>query len=433
MSAGVYCVNHNYSFTNWSASLSATTPFTTVSSSSTSRSIGGATGKTEAVISGKAASYPRKTSEYTVTVTFKLTNRYTSGSAPGTSTVSKSFTVPALESYSVHYEPNAGEDTVTRLPDTQTKWYDSSVTLSTTKPDRQNYIFKGWAVTASGAVAYSPGEVYSSNASLTLYAVWELNMFTIKFNANGGNFDTPPEEFSVLAGDTFYFSTVTAYPTKANFYFVGWSTNPKASSVTYVSTSEYQPLANDVWFAVWKSRYIKSNIDVTSVRTAYNTVTETYIEDSAGMSAKISWTLSKGKWLEDLDSNTWIDIDSVYMVEIYSSEDPNTILFSQMLSENAIEILRFPSDPLQPAVFFNAKKQYLIKVIVSDFHPTDLNQLGTYTVNSYISVAEFTMDFNRDGTAICFFGEAPDEKIGLFLKDDELEAELSSVFEDIGV
>ena len=49
-----------------------------------------------------------------------------------------------------------------------------SVTLSSTKPTRDGYIFKGWAKSASAAAAdYQPGESITLSANLALYAVWE--------------------------------------------------------------------------------------------------------------------------------------------------------------------------------------------------------------------------------------------------------------------
>lgn len=73
--------------------------------------------------------------------------------------------------YSVKYNANGG----TGAPSSQTKTYGVSLTLSSTKPTRTNYTFKGWG-TSSGAttVAYAAGASYTKNAAITLYAIWEL-------------------------------------------------------------------------------------------------------------------------------------------------------------------------------------------------------------------------------------------------------------------
>ena len=85
---------------------------------------------------------------------------------------SKSFTVPALASYAVTYNANGG----TGQPATQTKYYGQNLTLSTSRPTRSGYTFKGWATSSSATTAtYQPGATYTANAALVLYAVWDLN------------------------------------------------------------------------------------------------------------------------------------------------------------------------------------------------------------------------------------------------------------------
>lgn len=74
--------------------------------------------------------------------------------------------------YAVKYNANGGSG----APGQQTKTYGVTLTLSSTKPTRTNYTFKGWG-TSSGSttVAYAAGGSYTANASVTLYAIWELN------------------------------------------------------------------------------------------------------------------------------------------------------------------------------------------------------------------------------------------------------------------
>lgn len=73
--------------------------------------------------------------------------------------------------YTVTYNANGG----TGAPASQTKTHDAALTLSTTIPTRSNYIFKGWSNSAtSSIIAYKSGASYTSNANITLYAVWEI-------------------------------------------------------------------------------------------------------------------------------------------------------------------------------------------------------------------------------------------------------------------
>jgi uncharacterized repeat protein (TIGR02543 family) len=92
---------------------------------------------------------------------------------PSTSAQSQGTTVYAIwkaKTYTVSYNANGGSG----APSNQTKTYGVNLTLSSTVPTRANYNFKGWATSASGSVAYQPGGTYSANATVTLYAVWEV-------------------------------------------------------------------------------------------------------------------------------------------------------------------------------------------------------------------------------------------------------------------
>lgn len=73
--------------------------------------------------------------------------------------------------YQVTYNANGGSG----APGAQTKTHDVNLTLSSTKPTRTNYNFKGWGLSSSATtVSYSPGATYTNNATITLYAIWEL-------------------------------------------------------------------------------------------------------------------------------------------------------------------------------------------------------------------------------------------------------------------
>lgn len=90
--------------------------------------------------------------------------------------------------YTVSYNANGG----TGAPTAQTKTYGVDLTLSSTKPTRAGYTFKGWATSSTGAVAYPAGGTYKQNAAITLYAVWEVagnikmgSYSAIRCNLNG--------------------------------------------------------------------------------------------------------------------------------------------------------------------------------------------------------------------------------------------------------
>ena len=73
--------------------------------------------------------------------------------------------------YTVSYNANGGSG----APVNQTKTYGKTLTLSSTKPTRTNYTFKGWGTSATATtVSYAAGGSYTNNSAITLYAIWEL-------------------------------------------------------------------------------------------------------------------------------------------------------------------------------------------------------------------------------------------------------------------
>ena len=78
--------------------------------------------------------------------------------------------------YTVAYDANGG----TGAPSSQTKYHDTALTLSSTKPTRTGYTFQGWATSATATSAeYQPGGSYKQNKVVTLYAVWKINTYTL--------------------------------------------------------------------------------------------------------------------------------------------------------------------------------------------------------------------------------------------------------------
>ena len=80
------------------------------------------------------------------------------------------------ETYTIKYNANGG----TGAPATQTKTEDVSITLSSATPTRSGYKFLGWSTSSTATSAtYQPGATYSTNASVTLYAVWRKDNYDI--------------------------------------------------------------------------------------------------------------------------------------------------------------------------------------------------------------------------------------------------------------
>lgn len=106
-----------------------------------------------------------------------------SGTVGGYQDARGSFTLSAKPSYTVSYNANGGSG----APSSQTKWYGSSLRLSSNIPARTGYTFKSWTTSSNGSgTSYAPGASYTQNSAVTLYAQWTANTFSVIYNANGG-------------------------------------------------------------------------------------------------------------------------------------------------------------------------------------------------------------------------------------------------------
>lgn len=197
-----------------------------------------------------SVTHTRGTSTSTIYLSSKLVTVERVG---GITYASMSYTVPALATYKVSYNANGGSG----APSAQTKYYGKALTLSTVKPTRTGYIFKGWATSASGNASYSSGASYTSNANVTLYAIWQKITYTIKYNANGGT--GAPSNQTKTYGVALTLSSTK--PTRASYVdengstvsytFKGWATSASSSTVAYKSGATYTSNAGVTLYAVW--------------------------------------------------------------------------------------------------------------------------------------------------------------------------------------
>ena len=165
------------------------------------------------------------------------------------------------QTYTVSYNANGG----TGAPSAQTKTRDVDLTLSSTKPTRTGYTFVGWATSSSATTAqYSAGSIYTNEASVTLYAVWRKQTFTITYNANGGanapgaqtqtygtavtvTTQKPEKTYTVTFNANG--GTVSTSYYSLDCTFASWNTNSNGTGTTVNAGSSYTPNANVTLYA----------------------------------------------------------------------------------------------------------------------------------------------------------------------------------------
>lgn len=200
-----------------------------------------------------------KTITFSVSFDFELT---WSGVYKGTATAAGTISLPALPTFTVSYNANGGSG----APASQTAKAGKVITLSTTIPTRSGYTFKGWnSNSTSSVVLYKAGQSIAVNYSQTLYAVWQLNTYTITYNANGG--ENAPSKSTKTHGVTLKLSTQK--PTRKNYTFLGWSTSQTATTAAYESGANFTTNANTTLYAVWEIAYVNPTISNLSVIRCY--------------------------------------------------------------------------------------------------------------------------------------------------------------------
>ena len=147
--------------------------------------------------------------------------------------------------YTISYDANGG----TGAPAAQSTDITQDLTISTIEPIRANYTFLGWATSKTAtSVDFHAGDSYTNRKSVTLYAVWKENTYTITYNANGGT-GAPTKQTVGVTQDATISST---QPTRDGFTFLGWNTNKSATVATYLGGETYTNRVNLALYAIWK-------------------------------------------------------------------------------------------------------------------------------------------------------------------------------------
>ena len=155
--------------------------------------------------------------------------------------------------------------------------YDVSYRLTTNDFKRTGYHFLGWATSRDQAnrkvVNYSDSSgiknlTATHGATITLYAVWEPNKYTVKYHGNGAT-------SGGVASQTCYYDTAYAYSQNtgpgfknesqtSRSKFVGWGFDKTGTDAVYVPGKTFKNLASEDGavvdlYAIWE----KDNTDYT--------------------------------------------------------------------------------------------------------------------------------------------------------------------------
>lgn len=288
-------------------------------------------------------------------------------------------TVSAKTSYTVSYNANGGSG----APSAQTKWHGTALTLSTTKPTRTGYTFAGWATSASGSVAYAAGASYTANASVTLYAKWTANTYTVSYNANGGS-GAPASQTKTYGVNLTLSSTK---PTRTNYNFKGWGTSASSTTVAYASGATYSANAAITLYAIWELAYVKPRITGFSVARCNSSGTVT----DEGTYALIKFNWATDKTVSSIKIQWKLATASSYGSSATVSASGTSGSVSQVVGANAL----------------STDNTYDIQAVVADSG-------GSTTANGTLQGTAFPIDFLDRAKGIGVAVGKPAESANLF-------------------
>lgn len=145
----------------------------------------------------------------------------------------------------------------TQTGSSSTSGYKYQFTISSSKPSRTYYTFKGWALSSGASSAsYQPGgsitvpcaTIDGQTNTTTLYAVWKVNTAYVYYNANGGS--GAPSTQSHNAGTRITLSATV--PTRSGYRFLGWATSASATTAQYQPNTSQELYTTTTLYAVWE-------------------------------------------------------------------------------------------------------------------------------------------------------------------------------------
>lgn len=230
---------------------------------------------------------PTRAADVQYTYTFKgwFTAATDGTQVSASTTVTKNVTYYAQwtatpRSYTATFNGNGGG---TPSPSTITKTYGSELgTLPTCS--RTGYTFLGWYTASSGGTKIS--STTKITGTVTYYAQWSINSYTLTYNVNGGNAVSPASK-TVQYGSAY--GTLPT-PTKSSdaeytYAFAGWYT--AANGGTQVTANTTMGAGNTTIYAHWTATRRSYTIDY---QTTYGSLNRT--SQSVAYGSKGSCTLT---------------------------------------------------------------------------------------------------------------------------------------------
>ena len=160
--------------------------------------------------------------------------------------------------YTVSYDWNGSTGTATSAS-TYTVGTSSDITLpSQGNQAKTNYNFDGWSLTRNGAKL--SGSTYIPTATVTLYARWVIDVYTVTYSVLGGT--GVPGSATTDAGG----SVTLPRPTRNHYVFQGWYDSNSGGSLVSLADVSYTPSASVTLYARWRQSSLTGFTDAQLTR-----------------------------------------------------------------------------------------------------------------------------------------------------------------------
>ncbi len=224
-----------------------------------------------------------------------------------------------IKTYTITFDANGG----TGAPAAQTKTFGVALTLSSTIPTREGYIFQGWSSSPTGSVSYKPEAPFVLDINHTLYAVWKANNYTITYSPNGGaelQLQSKTHDVDI--------NLLTYIPERGGYTFLGWATSPDGA-VAYAPGASFSGNGNTTLYAVWKVNTYTVTFNANGGTTPTTSKTVTYRSTYGTLPTPtragytfVSWALSPDGTNR---VNETSDVLYASDVELYAIWESNTV------------------------------------------------------------------------------------------------------------
>ena len=335
-------------------------------------------------------------------VNWKATNG-TTYNPGGTYSTNAATTLTAqwvLATYTVTYNANGG----TNAPAAQTQTLGTNLTLSKTVPTRSGWTFVGWNTSASATTsAYAPGDTYTENKNVTLYAIWKTTL-TLSYDIGGGGTIASSSKTIYNSTTSATFTISSTVPSRSGYTFKGWGDT--SSTVKYASGASISISSNKTLYAVWDILYTAPKLGTV---TAYRCVsTGARIDTGTYGYVRINWTngIKGTKTIKPTVSASYKPVGVV--------QDPWNITLTSTATQ-AYSNPSFPNNNVGEQL--DVATQYEVKIVFT-YESKTSSSSTTETKTVIIPVAIFTVDINPKGTGLSLFAPIGDNDTGFFVNGD---------------